>query len=185
MAIEALRLHTDSSAFESGKMPRALTLVVHHGKQGGAFNSSGIELFHARVKPSTQYDLLFCSSSKGRNEEIQAAGGMGALTVTCAFVDAGRRAAKGAGATCVPLVLEYPEPPNPNYQYMPATRWEALFRTCINEEKPLSSIEEDLHALPGGCRREGDAGWGLLQELKGGILTREVEMAQDEEIDET
>ncbi len=63
--------------------------------------------------------------------------------------------------------FHFREPRKGNYKYMPREQWKDMVKATCNGRTSLNQIARNIHSLSsGGCNREGDIGWGLLQEIK-------------------
>ncbi|KAK0184741.1 hypothetical protein F5146DRAFT_1168657 [Armillaria mellea] len=158
-AIEAFRLHTNYVPKGKG-----LEVIIFEGAAIGPnladFLVGSCKVCDLeKVIPGYQADHdLTVSLSR----DIRKRGRIGAVTVVFSFWKN-----SDSPRSSIREDFHFREPRKGNYKYMPRDRWEAMVKVTCNGRTSPDEIETKIHSLSNrGCNREGDIGWGLLQEIK-------------------
>ncbi|KAK0216458.1 hypothetical protein EDD85DRAFT_870542 [Armillaria nabsnona] len=158
--IEALRLHTNYMPAKG----KGLEVILF---EGAAIGPNLPEFLIASCKvcdlgkviPGYQADH---DPTVSLSREFRKTGGIGAVTVVFSFW----KNAESPGSA-IREDFHFREPRKGNYKYMPREQCKDMVKATCNGRTSLDQIERNIHSLStGGCSREGDVGWGLLQEIK-------------------
>ncbi|KAF8892862.1 hypothetical protein CPB85DRAFT_1257604 [Mucidula mucida] len=152
-AIQALHLHSAHSAFKQGQ---TLSVLILYGKQALREDTpTNFRVVKVTVVPiNPTLDRL---ASGAANDAIQAAGGIGALAAHLSLTNTPRPQT----IMEMPMALQFPEMPDPGYQYVPVDEWEKLYAAACNEMVLMD--QREMMAIQ---RTSGNARVGFWRRFK-------------------